>query len=179
MSVPRAGLDAIVKDARQQEAQEQGATLGVLDQELLGFVNRHLEGEAEVLEAYQAISRESPDEYVRYVADLIAEDERRHHQLLVEMANQLRGQLDGSAHGARVPWLTRPRHPRELRAALDRLISFERHDRRELRRFRRRLGPRRRTSLLTVLVDAMLADTQKHLRMLVALRRSAKRVGRV
>ena len=173
MSLTGPNFVAIAQKAR-QETEKYRPKLGQLDEQLLAFVTTHVEREGELLASYQAIAEHSSDEYVRYLTNLIITDERRHHELLEEMANYLRAGVDGSDLRPRVPWLTRPAHPTALREAAARLARSERRDRRELLRFRRRLRPIRSTSLLPVLVNAMLLDTKKHLLLLRAIRRSTR-----
>jgi hypothetical protein len=164
-------FEAIMRRAR-EEAEKYRPRLGQLDEQLLGFIEAHVASESEMLASYQATASESPDEYVRYLLHLIISDEQRHHQLLGEMANYLRAGVDGTDARPRIPWLTRPKQPTELRAATKRLIRAERRDLRQLRRYRRRLRPLRNTSLLGVVVDSMMLDTKKHLLLLRAMRRS-------
>lgn len=160
-----------IADNARREATHFRPKLGLLDERLLSLITAHIEGEAALLGAYRAIAEQVPDEYVRYVTGLIVADEERHHQLLAEMANYLRAG-SGSDVRPRIPWLTKPKRPAELHAAVARLIRSERGDRRELRRLRRALRPYRRTSLLVPLVDTMLLDTRKHLLLLTSVRRS-------
>jgi hypothetical protein len=167
-------FEALADDAR-REVNKYRPKLGLLDERLLALVTAHLESEAGLLAAYRAVAEQVPDEYVRYLTNLIVGDEQRHHQLLSEMANYLRAGTDGSDTRPRVPWLTRTRQPNELYAATAQLVRSERRDRRELRRLRRALRPLRNTSLLSTLVDTMLLDTKKHLLLLRAIQRSAVR----
>lgn len=163
-------VEAIAR--RTREEANYRPRLGQLDEQLLAFVTTHVASETEMLASYQATAADTPDEYVRYLLQLIISDEQRHHQLLGEMANYLRAGVDGTDLRPRIPWLTRPKQPASLRVATKRLIQGERRDRRQLRRYRRRLRPLRTTSLLGVLVDSMLLDTKKHLLLLRAVRRS-------
>jgi hypothetical protein len=173
MTITGPNFEAITRRAR-EEAEKYRPRLGQLDEELLAFIATHVASETEMLAAYQATAADTPDEYVRYLLQLIISDEQRHHQLLGEMANYLRAGIDGSDLRPRIPWLTRPKQPSSLRAATQRLIQAERRDRRQLRRYRRRLRPLRHTSLLGVLVDTMLLDTKKHLLLLHAVHRSTR-----
>ena len=147
--------------------------IGEVDARLLAIIEGHVGSEVDLLRSYQAVAENDPADYVRYLTDLIISDEKRHHQLLVEMANNLRAGIAGGDTSDRVPWLVRPKRPGELQRAVDALIRRERRDRRELKRLRRALRPRRKTSLLSPLVETMLLDTRKHIVLLRAIRRSA------
>jgi hypothetical protein len=173
MTITGPTFEAITRHAR-EEAEKYRPRLGLLDEQLLTFVTTHVASETEMLAAYQAAVADTPDEYVRYLLQLIISDEQRHHQLLGEMANYLRAGIDGSDPRPRIPWLARPKQPSSLRDATRRLMRAERRDRRELRRYRRRLRPLRNTTLLGVLVDTMLLDTKKHLLLLQAIHRSTR-----
>lgn len=166
-------VEAITRQAI-DEAEKYRPRLGQLDEQLLAFVTEHVVSEARMLASYQKTVADTPDEFVRYLLDMIISDERRHHQLLTEMANYLRAGLDGSDLRPRVPWLTRPKAPSSLHTATGQLLRAERHDLRELRRYRRRLGPLRSTSLLGVLVETMLLDTKKHIRLLRTIDRHTR-----
>jgi hypothetical protein len=173
MTLTGPSFEAIAREAR-DEAERYRPRLGILDEQLLAFITTHVTSETKMLAGYQATAAETPDEYVQYLLQLIIRDEQRHHQLLDEMANYLRAGIDGSDIRPRIPWLTRPKQPSSLRTATRHLIRAERHDRRELRRFRRRLGPLRKTTLLGVMIDSMRFDTEKHLLFLRAIRRSTR-----
>ena len=173
MSFMGPSYQAIAQEAR-EEAEKYRPRLGVLDEKLLAFIAAHVTSEAHLLASYQSTCADTPDEYVRYLLELILGDEQRHHRLLGEMANYLRAGTDGTALRPHTPWLTRPKQPLALRDTTQRLIRAERRDRRELRRFRRRLGPLKSTTLLGVIIDSMLLDTKKHLMLLRAVRRSTR-----
>jgi hypothetical protein len=172
VSFPEPRVEAIADDARRLAAQHR-PKLGVLDERLLAHISAHIADEGKLVGAYQAIADQLPDEYVRYLTGLIVTDEQRHHQLLAEMANYLVAG-NGTDVRPRIPWLTKPKRPAELRAAVGKLIRSERRDRRGLRRLRRALRPYRRTSLLVPLVDTMVLDTRKHLLLLTTIRRTAR-----
>jgi hypothetical protein len=165
--------EGMLQKAR-EEVEKYRPRLGQLDGQLLAFVTDHIEQEHELLAAYQDIAEQSSDEYVRYLTELIVTDERRHHEILTEIANYLRAGVDGSDLRPRVPWLTRPNHPTALRQVATRLLHAEQRDRRQLRHFRRKLRPIRNTSLLSVLVEAMLLDTRKHILLLRAIRHTTR-----
>jgi rubrerythrin len=137
--------------------------LGTLDTELIRFIDRHCEAEAEQTDAYRALAA-SPNEAVRYLAQLLADDEARHHQVLMEMRNHLMSSATGDQE-PRVPNATRVHDP-VLRRTVRRLRGVERRDLRSLRTLRRKLGVLREGALHGALVDAMVLDTKKHLRYL-------------
>ncbi len=147
--------------------------VGEFDAALLAHLERHVTDERTILDEYRSLA-ESDDGPVRYIAQLILEDEERHHRVLTEILNQVRTSVWLVEQRPRVPWITRSRDPRQLRARLRKLRAFERHDLRQLRALRRRLAFLRRDSLDGVLVSALILDTRKHLLYLRRLRRLAR-----
>jgi hypothetical protein len=143
--------------------------VGQFDATLIAHLQRHLADEAVVLEEYRRLAG-SDDEAVRYIAQLILEDEERHHRVLTEMLNQVRSSVWLVEQQPRVPW-ARARDVAALRKSVRRLRAFERHDLRRLRALKRRLAFLRRDSLDGVLVSALMLDTRKHL---LYLRRLAR-----
>jgi len=148
--------------------------VGEFDAELIQNLERHLVDEQTILDEYRALA-ESPDEPVRYIAQLILDDEQRHHRVLSEMLNQFRTSVWLAEQSPHVPWLTRSHDRPALKESVHRLRTFERRDLRELRRLKRRFRFLRRDSLNGVLVGALIIDTRKHLLYLRALRRLARR----
>lgn len=136
-------------------------------------LEEHLADEAKILDEYRSFAA-SDDKPVQYLAQLILEDEQRHHRVLTELLNQFRTSVWLAEQTPRVPWLTRTHDARQLRKSIRRLRSFERHDLHQLRKLRRRLGFLRRDSLGGVLVSAMILDTRKHLLYLRTLARVAR-----
>lgn len=128
---------------------------------LVELISRHGAEEGKLLETYQELATTSTDQGVRYLIDLILEDERRHHHLLEEIANSMAwGSVSGSPEDAT------PDLPRALEGELleqtRRLRKAEQTDYRELKRIRWRLRPFARTTLWVLVLDLMLADTKKH-----------------
>ncbi|MFN8034707.1 MAG: hypothetical protein U0V73_02070 [Acidimicrobiia bacterium] len=170
--VPESTLETIVRQARARTSREPVPEPSARDRDLLAQLAEHVTDEEGLLADYAHLAEDAPDEYVRYVAGMILSDERRHHQALLEVVNQLRTGAEWREVGPRVPWLTQPTEGKELRQTARRLLAEERKDARKLRRFRRRLGPLRRDSLLGVVVDTLILDTKKHIRMLRFLERT-------
>jgi hypothetical protein len=150
------------------------AAVGEFDAVLMENLERHLSDEQAILEEYRDLT-ESVDPPVRYLAQLILDDEQRHHRVLTEMLNQFRTSVWLVEQSPHVPWLTRSHDRDALKASVRRLRKFERRDLRELRKLKRRFRFMRRDSLNDVLVGALIIDTRKHLLYLRALDRLARR----
>lgn len=137
--------------------------------ELLAMLREHAPREGAALAAYQRLIDAVEDDGVRYLGRLILEDERRHHGVIKEMLQMLESFTSGVPLEAGTPEL-RPRPDPELRAATTELLALEREDARELRRLRRALRGANVPSLLPLLVEVMISDTQKHIGILRAIR---------
>ena len=145
-----------------------GASSGTRD--LVELIARHGAEEGELLATYERLATEAPDASVRYLIDLILEDERRHHRLLAELSNAMAWDSVGQP-----PEPVTPRLPRKISGALyeqTRLLrKSEQADYRALRRIRRRLRPFASTTLWGLIIDLMLLDTKKHATILRFLER--------
>ena len=137
---------------------------------VLQMLETHGEREGAALASYERVTGESSaGGAVQYLVRLILEDERRHHRVFAEMANELKsfvGELDVEP---RVPAMVDHRDP-ELLAETKRLLAFEKSDAKELRQFRKALRHAPRSSLQPLLVDLMLHDTAKHISILEFIR---------
>lgn len=136
------------------------------DQAILDELEGHVESERELLVEYARAAQEVEAPDLRFLVDLILEDERRHHRLFQEMAAALQGVREWRTTSPAVPGLSRRPLPDEVRKLTERFLAAERDDRRQLRALGRRLRPVADTTLWALLVDLMLLDTEKHLRIL-------------
>ncbi len=179
-SVPDSGATGIVPEDRGREAtfdgavhglSATGASIGMRD--LVELIVRHGAEEGDLLATYEELSAHAPDESVRYLINLILEDEHRHHRLLAELSNAMAWGV-----AAQPPVATVPRLPRaisgELLEQTKLLRKSEQADYRALRRIRRRLRPFADSTLWVLVVDLMLLDTKKHATILRFLERRRK-----
>jgi hypothetical protein len=136
--------------------------------EMVRHIEQHVEDEREMLVVYGTLLRQSDNPAVRYLLELLLDDEKRHHRVLIEMLDQFRTSDKVAEQPPRVPWMTRRPDP-EIAAATRRLRRAERADLRRLRTLRRKFS--RSRSLNGVLVDSLMLDTRKHIRYLRAIQR--------
>lgn len=149
----------------------------VWDRELAAHLDRHLAEERVILERYEDLYARTRDEYVRYLLELVLDDERRHHRLLDEITNRVCGDAALRELPGSVPRVTHPIDPAqraELIEATEEFLALERSDFEHLRDLRRRFKPLRDTTLLALLVELMELDTKKHVRILEFLRDRAR-----
>lgn len=136
------------------------------DERLRDRLSAHVEAEREVLSEYASAVEtiDAPD--VRYLMQLILDDERRHHRIFEEMARSVQAAREWQDLEPQVPNLTGRPLSEEVRALTTRLLAAEREDERELKALRRELRSVADTTMWALLVDLMALDTQKHERIL-------------
>lgn len=134
---------------------------------LVERVVRHGAEEGALLAEYERLLETVSSPSVRYLMELVLADERRHHRTLVEMASAMAwGELPGTPAGATPALDGGVSHDEQLAQATRRLLDHERHDHAELLKLRRTLRPYADTTLWSLLIDLMVADTEKHQRIL-------------
>ena len=143
-----------------------------LEEAILRHVDEHLTMERQVMADYAVVAETSPDAYVRYLSAMILDDERRHHRLLLELRNRVESDVTWRETDPALPRVTVPTDRDQLSEVVARFIDVEQHDAEELRALRRQLRPVKETSLLSLIVELMELDTEKHLRILEFVRRS-------
>jgi hypothetical protein len=136
---------------------------------VIRFLVAHAEHEAGALAAYEQLAEESPDDAVRYLARLLLEDERRHHEQLGEMINSFRSFTEDVDIKPRIPEVS-GRHDATVRESTRRLLSLEKEDAKELRRLRKELKRGPSSPLMPLLVSLMVHDTAKHIEILQLIR---------
>lgn len=143
----------------------------VWERDLVDLLARHGEEEGALLAAYERLVGDGMPPAVRYLSELILADERRHHRVLVEMANAVAWEWSRLSPQPAVPELPPAKAvDGELVATLDDLLRLERRDQADLRKLRKEIRPMADTTLWGLLVDLQLLDTDKHLRILGFLR---------
>ena len=170
-----AGPDGLVApatfDGAVEGLRETGASVGT--RELVELIVRHGAEEGALLATYEELATQAPDEGVRYLINLILEDEHRHHRLLAELSNAMAWGVT-----TKPPVATVPRMPGNISGALleqtKLLRKSEDADYKDLRRIKRSLRPFADTTLWSLIVDLMLLDTKKHATILRFLEQQRK-----
>ena len=136
---------------------------------ILETLRHHDQREGIVLAAYRRLVDECGDEGIQYLGRLIIEDEERHHQLIVDMANRIESRIHGNEIESGTPSIV-PRVDPELLDATHELIALEHQDAKELHTLEHELRYSPATSLLPFLVKLMLEDTARHIEILHFIR---------
>lgn len=143
--------------------------LSEVDRVLIGHLESHVAAEQEVIDLYDKLAGDEHP-YVSYIANLIGEDEARHHRLFVEWIEtikalaELRDAPDGIPHVDFQPVSA------DTIEMVDRLLDFEFDDLAEVRKLRHEIREVRTSTLWGMLVELMIADTKKHIKILKFLR---------
>jgi len=149
----------------------------VWEQQLFDYVEDHVQTEAAILDEYQRLAEDqSGSPAFRYLARLILDDERRHHQMFEDLAESVRQMAEMRLEDEPIPPLHGLRADRErIRAVTERLLATEHADAKELKQFEKRLREVRDTTLWALLVELMQADTAKHIKILSFIRDRAEK----
>lgn len=137
--------------------------------ELVELLARHGSEEGAILEKYRRFTQDAPTESMRYLVQLIIDDERRHHRQLAEMANAIAWEGNKGSPASSLPYLTSVTDETASQALIDEtreLLLIEKRDGVELKRLRKRLHLYADTTLWALVVDLMLLDTEKHIHIL-------------
>jgi rubrerythrin len=158
-------MSAVFTDA-QRGVQAVNASMG--ERELVATLERHGADEGEILARYNTLAEALRSPAARYLVSYIMDDERRHHRIIEELANTVAwGGFNAAGEVAKVPDLRNHRYEAaDFIAETQRLLDFEKKDRRELRRLRKDLHDFEDTTVWALLVDTMILDTDKHIRIL-------------
>jgi rubrerythrin len=137
------------------------------ERDLYAHLSAHVEAEKDLLGRYDAVAGATPSKALRYLVELLVDDERRHHRFFAELADSVKIEALSSRDDPPVPYLDFSRDGGQAtRELTDQLIKNEEEDVRELKRLHRELRDVRDTSLWTLLVELMQHDTEKHLSIL-------------
>jgi len=157
-------------------ATDQIVGASVWEQEMYDHLVGHGQIEGEILEAYADLAaNEDRSSAFRYLAAMILEDERRHHQTFADLAETIRAMGELRSDDDPIPRVSGLRHDKEAILALtERLLAVERGDAKELKKLAKDLKSFEDTTMWVLLVDLMRDDTEKHIKILKFIRDQAK-----
>ena len=151
----------------------------VWEEELYTHLTSHLANEIDLLTAYKSAAAESGSAAFKYLADMIIEDEMRHHRVFEDLANALRSDVEMRPIEPSVPDMAGfGELPQRIVELTDALIAREEQDASELRHLSRQLRDVRDTTLWQILVKMMELDTEKHAELLRFVRKHARAASR-
>jgi rubrerythrin len=151
------------------------AGASVWEQELYDHVTAHGKNEGEVLQGYAELAETTDSPAFGYLARLILDDERRHHQLLDELAETIRTTAELSGEPTPIPDLPLVTADRErILTMTERFLALENEDNKALDRLAKELKDVRNTTLWELVVRLMQDDNAKHRRILEFIRDRAR-----
>jgi len=155
---------------------ESSAGPSVWERELYAHLTTHVEAEQGLLEEYRAAAEASSSKALRYLVDLLIQDEIRHHRIFVELADSLKAEALMMGTDPIIPVIDFGRGKQNAVIDLtERLLEKERQDEHDLKTLHRQLRDVKDTTLWDLLVDLMERDTQKHIAILRFARKHAGR----
>lgn len=139
-------------------------------------VSTHGQTEGEILAEYEQLAHdESMSPAFRYLAQMILVDEVRHHRVFDDLATTMRMLRDHSEEPPPVPSLAGFHQDRvHIQRITDDLLRVERDDLRELKEFSKELKDLRKINLWSFLIELMIDDTKKHIKILEYIRDRAE-----
>jgi hypothetical protein len=147
------------------------AGASVWEQELYDHVTAHGRNEGEVLEAYEELAASTDSPAFAYLARIILDDERRHHQLLNDLAETIRTTAELSGEPTPIPDLGLFKGDRQqILAQTEQFLALEEEDNKKLERLAKDLKDVRKTTAWQLVVQLMQHDNEKHRRILKFIR---------
>lgn len=130
-------------------------------------LDQHVEEETGILEEYRSVAGPIESGPIRFLIDFILHDEERHHGLLRMMAKHLRIK---NRHKKDLPWVI---DRVELVRHMQKLREHERETIAACRDLKDQL-PSDESEFFGALLDALILDSEKHERLLLAVERLTK-----
>ena len=143
--------------------------LSECDRVLIEHLQSHVDTESEVIDVYEELTHDDHP-YVAYIAELIGEDEARHHRLFLEWIETIKALAELRDAPDTIPHVDY--HPVSHKAInmVERLLAFEEADLDEGKKLRREIRDVRTSTLWGMSVELVIADTKKHIKVLKFLR---------
>lgn len=147
----------------------------VFEERMYLHFNQHVAEEQGLIDEYSALADSTDSEALRYLVHLIVDDEIKHHRIFGELINAVRADVDVQTVEPQVPRLARwGSDPKSVLEATERFLRCEREDARQLKRLDKEMRDLRDTTLWSLLVKVMEADTAKHIQILEFVRERVK-----
>jgi len=133
----------------------------------------HAEAEEQIEEDYRQLASSVDAADVRFLIELILEDEGRHHRWFGQLSDAVKALIELKPE-PEIPWVRPLSDPGELLKATKRFLAIERDDSKELRHTLKELHEVEDTTLWALVVLIMPPATEKHIEILRFIQRRAK-----
>jgi len=147
--------------------------LGVKDRVLYEHLQNHIEAESGMEDLYDSLAG-TGHPYITFLANLIGEDEARHHRLFQEWMEAIRASAELTEAEDGIPPIDRKPVTPETMALVDRLLEFEKADLAAVKKLRKDISDVAETTLWGALLESLEADTKKHIGILKFLKRQLR-----
>lgn len=134
-------------------------------QRLTHYLQDHMDTERDALRTYAHLAEETKSDRIRFVINMILDDEMQHHRMFQDMINWLRAEhsqredIDTRIGRGSVTTLG-PERPKLLELT-DKLLEMDQRDERELKELDKMVGEVADTAWWTALVESIRLDTRK------------------
>ncbi len=147
----------------------------VWEQQIYEHILKHVEDEMEVIRSYERLAEQTDSPAFAYLARLILEDERRHHQLLHDLAESIRVSAELSDAPTPIPDLGMWGADRDqILAETKRYLALEKEDNKELDSLLKELHDVKDTTMWEFVVRLIQRDNEKHQSILKFIRDRAR-----
>jgi hypothetical protein len=144
-------------------------------QQLYDHVTAHGREEGEMLQSYADLAETTDSPAFAFLARIILDDERRHHQLLDDLAATIRASAELSGEPTPIPDLGLFRADRDrILAETERFLELEKADNKKLEQLAKELKDVRNTTVWELVVRMIQHDNEKHRRILEFIRDRAR-----
>jgi rubrerythrin len=151
------------------------AGASVWEQEMYDHLTAHGKEEGATLQSYQELADSTDSPAFAFLARIILDDERRHHQLLDDLAETIRVSAELSGEPTPVPDLAMFKADRaRILDETERFLALEKEDNKKLDRLAKELKDVRDTTMWELVVRLMQHDNEKHRRILEFIRDRAR-----
>ena len=147
----------------------------VWEQRIYEHILKHVEDEMDVIRSYERLAEQTDSPAFAYLARLILEDERRHHQLLQDLAETIRVSAELSGEPKPIPDLGMWGADRDqIINETKRYLALEKEDNKELDRLIKELDGVKDTTIWEFVVRLIQRDNEKHQSILKFIRDRAR-----
>ena len=138
------------------------------EDDLFDHVSSHARTEGEILDEYRVLADDDDmAPAFRYLARMILDDEVRHHEIFADLATTMAVLREHGEIEPPIPGLEGFHADRiRLTRVTDDLLRVEREDLRELKQFSKDLKGLHNMNLWGFLIELMIDDTKKHIKIL-------------
>ncbi len=148
----------------------------IWERDLFMHLVDHARRESELLERYVEAATETGSEAFAYVVRLLANDEKRHHGQMADLARTLKAELELRSSDLAIPRPDFDKVDRQKILTLTReLLDNEKADAKALKKLRKDLSSAEDSTMWGMLVETMQVDTEKHLNLLRYVERQVRK----